>query len=118
MNKEEEEILRECIDEMQRNMIARYHDFKNGWYSTSKNLPDSGQIFTYVKDGPVIKFSIDGRNNRVGIITAVNYLIASNSYNFSVYTYEYPIMGEDKEVKKYSVSLSYLPDFKFDKFVK
>jgi len=116
MDKFDEEILRDCINTMQSERIPRCHDYKNGWYSTSKNLPESGLIFTYVKDGPIIKFSTDGRNNKEGIITSVNYSLDSNTYNFSVFTYEYPIMGDDKEAKKYSVSLSYLPDFKFNKF--
>ena len=116
MNKGEEEILRDCIRDMQEERAGRCHKYKNGWMSTSKNVPKSGNIFTYVKDGPVIKFSTDGRNNREGIITSVNYAPAAKSYNYSVFTYEYPIMGDDKEVKKYIVSLSYLPDFKFEKF--
>jgi hypothetical protein len=116
MDINEEEILRDCIIEMQKEREGRCHHYKNGWLSTSKNVPESGQIFIYVKDGPIIKFSVDGRNNREGIITAVNFLPNSKMYNFSVFTYEYPIMGDDKEVKKYSVSLSYLSDFKFDKF--
>jgi hypothetical protein len=116
MDKSEEEILRECIAEMQSDRIERCHIYKNGWMSTSKNVPESGLIFSYIKNGPMIKFSVNGRSNKEGVISAVNYSPENKSYNYSVFTYEYPIMGEDKEVKKYTVSLSYLPDFKFDKF--
>jgi len=116
MDVNEESLLRDCISIMQEERKERCFHYANGWMSTSKNVPEYGNIFIYVHDGPIIKFFDENKKNHEGIITAVNYL-SSGQYNFSVFCYEYQIMGEDKEAKKYSVPLSFMPDFKFNKFV-
>lgn len=103
MKFEEEDILREAIAINQRNDASQYRCV-DGWYSTSI-VPELGRLFRHVYEGNVIKFKAGSLSEREGIVYAVHYGITSALYFLEVYAYEYQIMGDEKEVKKYTIPM-------------
>jgi hypothetical protein len=103
MKLEEEDIIRERIAKDQDIDVSRYKTSK-GWFSTSL-VPGMGRLFVHVKDGIMVKFKMDTFREHEGIVYAVSFRPESGTYSLEVYSYEYQIMGEEKEIKKYAIPM-------------
>ena len=64
------------------------HTFPNGWFSTNKENPEAGHIYTPVENGEIISFKDKSGVSHVGVVNEIVLEKSTMTYSLNVVCHE------------------------------